>query len=261
MSQETLEWLNNNVLVGFTDKRGHAWHYRQSDQGAEPNHYAGAVPVADVHRRLFGWEARECPIFIRVGCKAEDATNMTDDGRPFRFQQVEDRKAIVRSDTMSVLGVFSDGYAPHPYGTWLVSNVANLLSDELAIGSAGLLKNGGRAWVQVEMSDNIKTAEGVEFRPNLLACTSFDGSLATTYKRTVQVVVCDNTLECGLSEDGLTFRLKHTRNSTLRIADAQARETGEPLTYASLDYAMGLVVNDHDDVAYIVNNYGHRHYR
>ena len=51
---------------------------------------------------------------------------MTDDGRPFRFQQVDDRKAIVRSDTMDVLGVFSDGYAPHPYGTWLVSNVANL---------------------------------------------------------------------------------------------------------------------------------------
>ena len=38
MSQETLAWLNTNVLVGFTDKRGIAWHYRASEQGSEPNH-------------------------------------------------------------------------------------------------------------------------------------------------------------------------------------------------------------------------------
>lgn len=39
-----------------------------------------------------------------------------------------------------------------------------------------------------------------------------------------------------------------------------ARETGGEITEASLDHAMGLVVNDHDDVAYIVRDYGHRHY-
>ena len=33
------------------------------------------------------------------------------------------------------------------------------------------------------------------FRPNLLATTSFDGSLATTFKRTVTDTVCDNTRE------------------------------------------------------------------
>jgi hypothetical protein len=38
MSKETSSWLNNNVLIGLTDKRGHAWHYRKSEQGAEPNH-------------------------------------------------------------------------------------------------------------------------------------------------------------------------------------------------------------------------------
>ncbi len=46
-----------------------------------------------------------------------------------------------------------------------------------------------------------------------------------------------------------------------RLAYLLARETGEAITEDSLDYAMGLVVNDHDDVAYIVRNYGRRQYR
>jgi hypothetical protein len=35
-----------------------------------------------------------------------------------------------------------------------------------------------------------------------------------------------------------------------------ARELGEPLTFESLDYVMGLVVNDHDDIEYLLTNYG-----
>jgi len=57
MSAETSTWLNTRTLIGFTDQRGHAWHYRSSDQGDEPNHYPGAIPIGDVRRRLFDWSA------------------------------------------------------------------------------------------------------------------------------------------------------------------------------------------------------------
>lgn len=33
MSSETSTWLNTSTLIGFTDQRGHAWHYRADDQG------------------------------------------------------------------------------------------------------------------------------------------------------------------------------------------------------------------------------------
>jgi hypothetical protein len=56
MSAETEEWLNQNILIGFTAKRGNAWHYRASAQGAESNHYEGAIPTEDVVRRLFDWD-------------------------------------------------------------------------------------------------------------------------------------------------------------------------------------------------------------
>ena len=41
-----------------------------------------------------------------------------------------------------------------------------------------------------------------------------------------------------------------------RVAYLVARETGEPITRANLDHAMSLVVNDSDDVAYMVRTYG-----
>ena len=55
MSKETMEWLNSNILVGFTAERGNAWHYRADLQGTEPNHYEGAIPTDDILRRLFAW--------------------------------------------------------------------------------------------------------------------------------------------------------------------------------------------------------------
>jgi hypothetical protein len=45
-----------------------------------------------------------------------------------------------------------------------------------------------------------------------------------------------------------------------RVAYLVARETGEAITEESLDYAMSLVVNDHDDVAYMVRTYGRYDY-
>src|SRR5690606_31838091 len=40
-------------------------------------------------------------------------------------------------------------------------------------------------------------------------------------KRTVTNVVCDNTLSLGLAGDGEVFRVRHTRNSTLRLSEAR----------------------------------------
>jgi phage/plasmid-like protein (TIGR03299 family) len=206
VSKETSQWLNTMILVGFTDKRGFAWHYRLEDQGDESNHYPGAIPVDDVNRRLFDFTVDEQPVYI-----------LTDSG----YQEIPGRKAMVTSDSEDVLGIFKEGYSGHEYSKWLLENVATIIDDDLGIGSAGLLRNRAQAFVSIEVPESIDTPEGVTFRPNLLACTSFDGSLATTFKRVFNVAVCDNTLAGCLSEDGETFKLKHTRYSGLKIADAR----------------------------------------
>lgn len=221
MSTETLTWLNTNVLVGMTKKRGNAWHYRASEQGAEPNHYPQAIPVQDVQRRLFSWKAVQVPVFAQVPASVETATGMTETGEPVRMIEAKNRRAIVRSDSGDVLGVMSGRYTLHQYDEWLVTNVANLLDDDLQIGSAGLLKNGAIAWVSVELADNITTRDGVEFRSHLLATTSFDGSIPTLYKPVDTFVVCDNTRAAALSETSQEIRVRHTAHSVLRLTDAR----------------------------------------
>jgi phage/plasmid-like protein (TIGR03299 family) len=61
----------------------------------------------------------------------------------------------------------------------------------------------------------------VDFRPNLLACTSHDGSLATTFQRVVTNVVCDNTMSAALMETGQRVKVRHSRYSRIRLAEAR----------------------------------------
>lgn len=221
MSRETLHHLNIQTLIGNTDARGTAWHYRAEEQGSESNHYPGPIPVEDVERRLFCWSA----VFRRVGvelpAEAATMTHLAEDGTPMRWQVVEDRQAICRDDQDTVMGIFASGYAMHQYSEWLLKTVANILDDQLSISSAGLLRRGAVAWVEVSVPESITTPEGVVFRPDLLATTSFDGSIATTFKRTVTDVVCDNTRESALAEQGQSYKVKHSRHSHAKLADAR----------------------------------------
>jgi len=221
MSQETSAWLNQNVLIGMTDQRGRAWHYRASDQGDEPNHYPGRIPVPDLHRRLFHWTPIALPIYARVPADMETADGIDDAGHPYRWLARPGRQNIVRSDTYADLGVFRGGYVPHDFGQALVGSVAAILDDDLGVSSAGLLKDGAVAWVEVSVPESMTTASGVEYRPNLVACSSLDGSMATTYKRTITAVVCDNTLSAAMSIGGQQYKVRHSRYSEMKIADAR----------------------------------------
>jgi phage/plasmid-like protein (TIGR03299 family) len=232
MSQETTQWLNANTLAGYTSKRGSAWHYRADLQSDQPNHYPGPVPVEDVRRRLFGWAAESREVYVRKpGRDALDIRELL--AQPDRdatlayvldalgLQHQLGRQAITRSDNDHVMGIFTNGYEPHPYDEWLLTTVANILDDDLHIGSAGLLRGGAVAWVSVEMEDNIKLPEGVEFRPFLLATTSFDGSLSTTFGRKVTNVICDNTHGIAMSERGQQIKIRHSRYSKLKLTEAR----------------------------------------
>ena len=146
MSQETQTWLNTMTLIGFTEQRGHAWHYRAAQQVDEPNHYPGPVPVEDVRRRLFDWKVIEGDVW-------STAVTMDDDGVATFTVSDANRKAMLRppgafgpDDPGAILGISKAGYEGHDYEEWLLEQVATILDDDLAIGSAGLLKAGAVAW-------------------------------------------------------------------------------------------------------------------
>lgn len=214
MSAETLEWLQENTRIGFTEKRGAAWHAARGADGEYRNHYPDAVPLEDV-QKLFDYELAEGD--IEVTAITSKGVLTTSDPK---------RKAIVRVDTGDVFGIFSrDGYKIHAPQEWLLDQVGMILdtsSSQLAIGSAGLLRGGAQAFVQFELPDTFTThTGGVEHRPYLTAATSHDGTLATTYLTGTTVVVCDNTLSAAIGSADGKFKVRHSANSLHRLADVR----------------------------------------
>lgn len=207
MTQENMDTLRRNILKGYAEK-SKAWHYDASNADSVANHVEGPLSRELIIERLFNFSIDERPIYI----PADDGT----------FRLVEGRKAMVTSDTLETLGVFKSGYKGHDYTTALLDKLQHLVGEGVGYGTAGLLKNRAVAFVQLELPNNFDTKEGVKFRPNLGAATSFDGSLATTYKRGFTVWVCDNTLSAGLSEDGQQFKVKHSKYSGFKLDNARA---------------------------------------
>lgn len=250
MSMETREWLSKNTLIGFTEKRGNAWHYRQGDD----NHYPQAVPTEDVLKRLFSWSPVKVPEQW-----TDPKTGLTVTGKDI---------VIVRDDMTgpnSKLGTFTDGYQLHPYPEWLVNNVFTLVDasgDELGVSSAVLLKGGKIASVQIEVPETFRGPGGVEFRPYLAASSSFDGSISTQYGLMNTMIVCDNTLNAGLNERGQKIKIRHTRNSLDGMvqaardalglihssADAFSAEVEELLSKQLTEDAFGEIVKELTEV-------------
>src|SRR4051812_27784232 len=228
MSRESLEWLNCMCLIGQTLKRaakrdgwhnanGEAWHYRESMQGDEPNHYEGDIPIEDIRRRLFNWK----PVLGDVsstGMNENGVFTLTD---PDQVHVLRPPGSLSPDDPGAIMNTRKSGYKIHDYDEWLIKGVESILDDGLSFSAAGLLREGAQAWVEVSVPDTVTTPEGVEFRPNLLASTSLDSSIATGYACTAQLAICDNTLAIARAEKGRKYKVKHTVNSLTKIADAR----------------------------------------
>lgn len=214
MSQETMQWLHENVLVGNCDttirgrlQRRKAWHANGS-AASIANHFDGPVPreaVVDLFSKV-------CPVSRPMFWQDKDGTF---------HPSTCDRQVVVNLKTGDDFGVFSDGAVHQDFEKALLEPVEQILSDNLGIGSAGLLKKGAIAWVQLETPNDIETPEGVRFYPHLLATTSLNGEIANIFKKCRTDVVCDNTRAAALREASPEYRFKHTANSVMRIRDAQ----------------------------------------
>lgn len=243
MSRETIEWLNENTMVGFTADRE---HYRDKgwvvfDDRIGENRawwaldgyehgYPGAIPPEEVVKVLFNWTPVESEIMhkVRVNSQGETLTlemdehDAMDADGPFIWVPDQRFKGILHPRTNYVFGTFGiESYKVHNYEQWLLKNVANILDAELGIESAGLLRNGGVAYVNVTLPEEVVTDAGMGIRSRLLAVTSVDGTKATQYRMTDHVAICDNSLDMALAMGAEGFKVKHTSRSLTRLQDAK----------------------------------------
>jgi phage/plasmid-like protein (TIGR03299 family) len=128
--------------------------------------------------------------------------------------QLDDFRAIVRSDNDTVFQIASSRYQP-------VQNeeIVEFFREYCEAGHAtmetmGALRNGAAVWALARLNGgSTGNIGGVdELRGYMLLATSHDGSLRTIGKPTQVRVVCHNTLTAAIGERSAdTFSMKHTR--------------------------------------------------
>lgn len=233
MSRETQDWLNQYILVGNCKVRPMAWHNNpelRRQKGFQDNHFQDPIPYGVVVKRLFDWEALSVPKANLVSCDKKDANFFGPQGQPFRVvptgqwekvgnkhEYVGEEQGIIRSDTLSHIATHSGKYRVHDYKKFLLELHSNVIGDTLTIIGAGLLRLGAQAYVQVALPQTAHDeTSGMKFLPYIMAATSLDGSIKTTYSAQSLLVVCDNTRDMALRQSeraGRIFTTKHTKNS------------------------------------------------
>lgn len=121
------------------------------------------------------------------------------------------RRVIYRSDTSAPLGDVSEKYQ-------LVQpqQVLEIFRDMTESGgwyihTAGALRGGAKVWAMATNDALSKTVGGKydRVKANMLCATSLDGSMRTTCKLVAERVVCENTWNIALAEEGEQVVLSH----------------------------------------------------
>lgn len=158
-----------------------------------------AIRSAAEARRLFGldWTVSKVPLFAEVGGRRVEVT---------------DKRAIVRDDTGDVLGVVGDRYAVMQND---VLDLLDAITDQAPIVRGGVWDGGRRVWLQTAVT-TFDTPSG-PCEGNGLAATSHDGSLALSFTRLGNVVVCRNTFRLNLAKSPSAVTIRHTKGAAKAI--------------------------------------------
>lgn len=214
-SRETMQWLQENVLVGYVDERGPAWWSNAiTKNGAwempAGSHFPGAVPMKKVTKLLD----------VRL-VKGTSYVKYLDDEDNEQVVQDTENIPVVNASTGRIFGYPKEGYAIHPYLPTLKGFMEKILHDEsVAVGSAGLLRHGGVAFLQARLPEHYEV-QGYGYVPYLSAVTSVDRSRKTTYLTGVLGQVCDNTVDASILGAYTKVAIRHSRNSGIKVQDAR----------------------------------------
>lgn len=159
--------------------------------GEKPWHGLGRAltPDADIEtwRREagLGYEVLRAPVFFH------DALPPDEGGGLHGFPE---RHVLYRSDTRAPLSVVG-----HEYNIVQPAEVLDFIAQCIANAGfqmevAGSLMGGRKVWALARVNDGAPVVGHDIVRPYLLAATSYDTSMSTTFKFTGIRVVCDNTI-------------------------------------------------------------------
>lgn len=232
MSRETIEWLNENTYVGMLASREfHAknnWMIMDDNGGVKPwwhrdyfaHGYQGFIPTEDVLDGLFNWEPVESVVRNMVPCTEADSDGVDGNGNHFRIVIDEKRKGIVHPTKNTVYGYFGiDSYTVHSYSEWLIGKILKMLEGGGGLTSAGLLQDGGQAYVTMEAPEGFEVG-GLDVRPMIVGGTSCNGTMVSKYTTSAYAAICDNSFNEIMTGAAKVLKIKHSSKSMGKLEGA-----------------------------------------
>lgn len=183
------------------------WHGLGAVLPAAPRSVAEAIEASGL-----GWSVSKEPI-------AHVCTRDVEGEPTVCWEQIDGYYATVRQDTKEPLGVVGERYRI-VQNSEAFSFVDQLLGSEINFETAGSLHGGCRVWVLATLPEHVEVG-GDAVRPYLLLMNSHDGSTALVAATTPVRVVCQNTLNWGLSEAHQKFSIRHTEAARQRVLEAR----------------------------------------
>ena len=128
---------------------------------------------------------------------------------------IPNKKAIVRDDNNTIVGVHSDGY--QPYQNHELMDLLHQVSGRtgLEIHRGGDFKGGGRIYVQLKGNDLKLGNDRIE--GYLTGVNSFDGSTSLSFGHSNTTISCMNTFFRVMK--GLQHKVRHTKSMSLKVED------------------------------------------
>lgn len=149
-----------------------------------------------------------------------DKTNLNWTVRQEELQTVSgisipNKKAIVRDDNNTIVGVHSDGY--QPYQNYELMDLLHQVSGRtgLEIHKGGDFKGGGRIYVQLKGNDLKLGNDRIE--GYLTGVNSFDGSTSLSFGHSNTTISCMNTFFRVMK--GLQHKVRHTKSMSIKVED------------------------------------------
>lgn len=126
-----------------------------------------------------------------------------------KMYDLPSKQALYRNDTMQPVGVVGNRYQVVQPAE-ILEFFRDLTEERgFILETAGVLFNGSRYWALARTPHSLMLPGKDEVKEHLMLATACDGSMATTAKYVRTRVVCNNTLQASLGENGVAVRVEH----------------------------------------------------
>jgi phage/plasmid-like protein (TIGR03299 family) len=166
---------------------------------------------------------------------------------------VPNQRAVVRTDRWQALGVVGKKYHTLQNAEAFAILEPLLDADLVQLETGGTLRGGADVWMQVRLNIDHPTVQRVQeelgARPLVFIYNNHVGAKQLTVKEAWERIVCANTLEVALGQQGQRALIRHTASIKERLVDA-ARQMFATLVEhhvdvaRQFDYLKGRAVDD-----------------